>query len=152
MVTPEMLRAVLRYKPETGRLFFRDSGACALDGLTRSGYRVGTVLGKQLLAHRVIWAIVHGAWPEQIDHINGVSDDNRLVNLRDVSAAENLRNKGRYKRNTSGVSGVMRIKAGWGARIGRQWLGSFPDKDAAIAARRAAEARMGYHENHGRAV
>jgi hypothetical protein len=180
MVTPEMLRAVLRYEPETGRLFWLDrtvdmvsgmvsnpeawcaswnsthSGREALTVRGKDGYLGGRALQRRFQAHRVAWAIACGAWPDQIDHINGVRDDNRLVNLRDVSVVENRRNARLYKRNTSGVSGVRLRGSRWEVEIGvggrNAHLGSFADKDEAIAARRAAEARMGYHENHGRAV
>ncbi len=180
MVTPEMLRAVLRYEPETGRLFWRErtvnmvagkvsnpeawcaswnsinAGREAFTLADKEGYRAGTVYGRRLPAHRVVWAIVHGAWPGQIDHINGARNDNRLVNLRDVSAGENLRNKRAYKKNTSGVPGVRQRGARWEVTIGvggrNEHLGSFADREEAIAVRRAAEARMGYHENHGRAA
>ena len=48
------------------------------------------IYDKPYRAHRVIWALVHGEWPEgQIDHINGVRDDNRLENLRVVTNQDN---------------------------------------------------------------
>ena len=47
--------------------------------------------------HRLIWALQTGEWPkQQIDHINGVKDDMRFSNLRDVSAKINHRN---YRNN-----------------------------------------------------
>lgn len=46
-----------------------------------------------MAAHRVIWAIHHGAWPaKHLDHINRVRDDNRIENLREVTPAENAQN------------------------------------------------------------
>lgn len=44
-------------------------------------------------AHRLAWLYVHSEWPEKlIDPIYGVKTDNRLVNLRQASAAENAMN------------------------------------------------------------
>ena len=48
------------------------------------------------LAHRVIWFLQTGEWPDSdlvIDHINGVRNDNRWVNLRQVTVKENNINK-----------------------------------------------------------
>lgn len=43
-------------------------------------------------AHRLVWAWHHGEDPPgQIDHINGVKDDNRVENLEVVDASENIR-------------------------------------------------------------
>jgi len=105
----------------------------------------------------VIWAIVHGEWPEwQIDHINGVRRDTRLCNLRSVSASENSRNCALSTRNKSGSIGVCwdAHHNKWHASIkvdGRQVaLGRFSEFENAVSARKAAEAKYGYHVNHGR--
>lgn len=45
------------------------------------------------MAHRLAWLYVHGRWPiADIDHINGIRDDNRFTNLREASRAENNQN------------------------------------------------------------
>ena len=54
-----------------------------------TGYLRGRIGGKNYRAHRTIWAMYHSKWPElQIDHINHVKTDNRIINLREVSQAE----------------------------------------------------------------
>lgn len=81
----------------------------------------------------------------QVDHINGNTLDNRKHNLRICTNQQNNFNKGLYRHNTSGVTGVTyasNIKK-WIARIkisGKTInLGSFEDKGDAIKARRKAE-------------
>jgi len=120
-------------------------------------YRQGMVFNKRFLAHRVVWAIYHGIWPDdQIDHINGVRDDNRIENLRIATSGENARNTAIPKNNTSGIIGVCWNKRNskWEAKImsnGKQiHLGYFASKDDAVAARAEAEVKYGFHENHGR--
>lgn len=68
--------------------------------------------------HRVIMARVLGrelARGEFVDHISGCTLDNRRMNLRLASNAENGRNRGRQVDNTSGFKGV-----GWHKQI-RRW-------------------------------
>jgi hypothetical protein len=112
--------------------------------------------GRLHQAHRVIWALVYGSWPvNHIDHIDGNGLNNRIENLRDVDAAGNAKNRKRYDRNTSGVSGVTwsKNRSRWVARIrvnGRLiHLGSFTDLSDASNARSKAEASYGFHPNHG---
>lgn len=133
------------------------AGTPALATPHGSGYLAGKLGGRGYRAHRVIYALHHGKWPDgEIDHINGVRDDNRVSNLRDVTPSENMRNQPLPSNNTSGRLGVSWIegKKRWRAYISmsrRQvHLGYFTNKDDAIEAREAAETKYGFHENHGR--
>lgn len=124
---------------------------------TNENYVSGRVFGRRIFAHRLVFAMNTGAWPSnRIDHKNGVKDDNRITNLRDVSDSENSKNRPLQSTNKSGVCGVRRdMKSGrWCAGISHKYkhihLGSFATLDDATAARKAAEVRFGYHANHGR--
>lgn len=176
--TPEELRQLLRYEPETGRLYWlprpsemfkterdtnawntRYAGREAFLSPHSDGYRQGRIHERKYLAHRVAYAIHHGEWPpEDIDHINGVCDDNRIENLRAVSRTVNNRNRNMQTNNKSGVNGVNWHKTAkkWMARIylgGMQKsLGYFDSLDDAVAARKAAEVGHGYTERHGTAA
>lgn len=59
---------------------------------TRAGYRVVTVDGRVFAVHRILWYLYSGEKPDVVDHINGVRDDNRIMNLRSVSRSENAKN------------------------------------------------------------
>lgn len=57
------------------------------------GYFRGAIGGKFFYAHRVIVALTDGEWPwGEVDHINRDKSDNRRLNLRVVTHAENRRN------------------------------------------------------------
>ena len=174
MIDPATLRKLIDYDPDTGTLTWkrrtaetnpndqgrrmfntRFSGRPALDA-NMNGYRRGRVFGIDYSAHRVAWAIHYGEWPNVIDHINRVKSDNRILNLRSVTHSENLKNASMRKDNTSGHVGVYWREPGknWLASIfdGSKvvHLGLFLKKDDAIRARKAAEVKYGFHENHGR--
>lgn len=177
-VDVSLLRQLIRYEPETGRLFWlprpremfgsdrswkiwntRFSGKEALAVGKGNGYCYGAILSRNYLAHRVAWALATGAWPEeQIDHINGDRSDNRLENIRAVSNAENGKNTSIRVDNTSGVVGVSWSdrRSKWVAYINadsrRLPLGRFDSFEDAVAARKAAEVRYSFHPNHGRAA
>jgi len=171
----EVLRSLLDYDPETGRLFWkvrhaslfkserdakiwntRYAGKEAFTSCDRNGYRQATLLNRVYRAHRLIAVMVFGAVNGSIDHINGDREDNRESNLRVVSSSGNQRNQKLNARNTSGVSGVnwKKNRGKWQAYISGQGrknihLGLFDTFDEAVAARKAAEATHHYHENHG---
>jgi len=166
--TIEYLHKRLRYEPETGKLFWRDceempkkwrtryAGREAFTAVNNHGYRQGAIDDVRFSVHRVIWALHTGEWPaDQIDHINGVRDDNRISNLRVVTNKENQRNRSMQRNNTSGVCGVYwnKAKGKWQARImvdGRyKCLGLFSSFDAAAAARAEASRQHGFTDRHG---
>lgn len=63
---------------------------------------------RNYLAHRVVYELCTGEFigDDQIDHIDGNRGNNRIENLRRVSATGNAQNMRQYKSNTSGVTGV----------------------------------------------
>jgi hypothetical protein len=98
-LTAEEVRALLRYDPETGALYWRTTGRgrrldCKAGSLDRHGYLQTRVNGRIYFNHRLVWLYVRGAWPEQvIDHIDGDVRNNRIENLRDVSRKANQENQ-----------------------------------------------------------
>ena len=60
--------------------------------------------------HRLVWALVYGRFPSQIDHVNGNRKDNRIENLREVTPSENDMNRvWAWKPNPStGLPGVSK--------------------------------------------
>lgn len=125
-LTAERLREVLDYDPATGSfIWVKRIGirivVGRLAGITdHYGHRYIGIDGERFMAHRLAWLYVHGVWPpDQIDHINGIPDDNRLVNLRLSSQAENSKNQRRSRVNTSGYKGVVWHKGAgrWMAQI-----------------------------------
>jgi hypothetical protein len=113
-LTQARLHEVLRYAKTTGTFTWRVTrGAKAPAGSVagtphKRGYVALMVDQKLYLAHRLAWLYVYGSWPiGTIDHINGVKDDNRISNLRDVSIQANLHNQTLpYRSNVSGLRGV----------------------------------------------
>lgn len=112
--------------------------------------------GKSYLAHRIIWVMFYGEWPDYIDHINGDGEDNRLENLRNVSISLNNKNCRRRLINSSGVTGVYWYAhlSKWSARIGSDneqiHLGVFNSWFDAVCARKSAEYKYSFHANHDR--
>lgn len=145
-ITPAIVRELLRYEPDTGKLFWRERAEKWFRGVgggytakraaagwnakyanreaihteSGDGYRVGRVFDLLYRAHRVAWAIETGRWPDhQIDHLNHIRNDNRIKNLRDATHAENGRNQKIRSNSTSGVLGVTwyEPRCKWHARI-----------------------------------
>lgn len=63
--------------------------------------------GKFVFMHRFIIKPVSGF---EVDHINGNGLDNRKINLRACSHAQNMANRGVSKHNTSGFKGVSKCR------------------------------------------
>lgn len=151
-LTADYLRSILSYNRKTGRLHWKrdNRGSNPKKGNFAGGYRndgyyyVG-IDGALYYSHRVIWAIITGAWPkDRIDHKSGDPSDNRWRNLRQATHAQNLHNTSRHKNNKTGYKGVQQIKgcSRFYARLRVNnvvhRLGSFPTAEQASAAYKKA--------------
>jgi hypothetical protein len=181
-LTAEIARELLTYNPDTGKLFWKErsakyfknpnytkswntkwAGKEALTAITprKSGQisRLrGAVLYKDYYTHRIAWLIYYGEWPKnQIDHINQDPTDNRIENLRDVTNAENSKNKTLQNNNTTGYLGVSFYNykgyKKYRARIRinsiDKHLGYYDTVEEAAAARAVASINYNFHPNHG---
>jgi hypothetical protein len=107
---------------------------------------------KRIKMHRFILGIYDPS--KKVDHINGDTLDNRRLNIRICTHAENSRNRGLAKNNTSGFKGVNWSKPynKWEVRI------KLNDKSIAIgrfsnlkaAAKAYNEAAKKYHGEFAR--
>jgi len=165
MLTQKKLKELLHYNPETGlftRLVHRSSNATIgrIAGCANLDGYIMIKIGKRLYsAHRLAFLYITGEWPaDQMDHVNHIRDDNKWLNLNPVSSSENSRNVSMRKNNTSGIVGVFwdKSKNRWVAQIRKSRkqvnIGAFKDKFEAICARKSADHKYGYHENHGRNI
>ena len=122
MLTIDRVKQALEYSNTTGQFKWtskksstvRDNRIAGTQ--MKNGYIAIVLDNHRLLAHRLAWFYTHGVWPEkQIDHINGIRDDNRIVNLRLADQAINSQNLRKAQpRSTTGFLGVFP----WG-RTGR---------------------------------
>lgn len=146
-LTQKRLMEVLRYDPATGVFKWMESGSGRRADLVAGyespdGYTQIMVDGKNYFAHRLVWFLYHGYFPEHdLDHIDRDKSNNRLDNLREASRQCNVRNTGNRSTNTSGVKGVYWDKRDnkWYAQIcisgKNKHLGLYENFDDAVMAR-----------------
>jgi len=166
MLTQAQLKSVLSYDHITGDFAWRKTSSgrsvegslagCIFTSRAGKSYRRIQISGKSYYAHRLAWLWVYGCLPkDQLDHIDGDGLNNAIRNLRECDNSENQRNARLRGDNVSGVVGVSWHKQfeKWAAYINannkKNHLGLYDDFYDAVAARRDAEQKYGYHENHG---
>ncbi|WP_395655883.1 HNH endonuclease [Flavobacterium sp.] len=65
-----------------------------------------------LLAHQFAWYYINKKCVEEIDHINGIRDDNKISNLRSVS-----RNKNQWNQKKAKGYSYHKLKQKWQSQI-----------------------------------
>ena len=111
-LTQMRLHEVLQYEQTTGEFRWKINHRnapieCIAGSLNINGYHNIMIDGVSYKAHRLAWLYVYGILPKkQLDHINGVKNDNRICNLRLATHAQNQMNSSKYSNNKSGFKGV----------------------------------------------
>lgn len=159
--TVERLLEKFDYSRDEGVLRYRESLKAVVKGqvagwIGPGGYRLIEIDGTAYLASRLI-AHLEGyevSSDVEIDHINGVTDDNRISNLRVTDHSGNQRNRRLSDLNRFGCPGISERGGKFRVSIrdnGKSvWRGPFDTLKEAIEARKEAEKELGYHENHGK--
>ena len=98
MITLLGAKSLFNYNSDTGILTYAKTGHRRFGKVVgikdKEGYIRISVSGIQYKVHRIIWLMAYGVWPKnEIDHINGIRDDNRLSNLRGATRLQNARNR-----------------------------------------------------------
>jgi len=155
LLTQDRLKQLYAYNKDTG-LFIKVSNNKVAGTTIQRGYIHIGIGSKKYLAHRLAFLYMNGSLPSKpVDHINHNTSDNQWSNLRLVTDSQNSRNSSLSKNNKSGQTGVIwnKQREHWMANIRifdkRIHLGCFIDLSKAIEARKEAELKHNFHENHG---
>src|SRR4030095_16904952 len=127
MLTQERLKELLHYDPETGVFTNRVARGRLIVGVeagcvTTGGYIKLSVCNKRYYGHRLAWLYVFGQWPnDELDHINLVTSDNRIANLREATKAQNNSNCSVRSHSKSGKKGVDFVQSTgkWRAKLSK---------------------------------
>jgi hypothetical protein len=139
MIDTSIIRERLDYDPATGIFRWKISPCRRLKkgdlaGAFCKGYRVIKIGNKTYRAARLAWQYVYGEEPpNEIDHINGVKNDDWIENLRCATHQENCCNRKRRSDNVSGHKGVS-----WDSRASA-WQAQVMAKGIPV--------HLGYYEN-----
>ena len=115
-----LIREYFDYNAQTGALVWKKKPAIAVSAgdlagniQPSNGYRYVSFKGYSIRAHRLIWALFYGEWPEgDLDHINGIRSDNRISNLRDAGRCSNAQNERKARKNNKSTGLLGSYKAG----------------------------------------
>lgn len=144
MITQKELKQNVYYDSETG-IFnwikthkYSNKKIGDVCGSLDSGYIRMCINKKRYGAHQLAWLYVYGEFNlDAIDHINGITTDNRICNLRKATVSENAYNRKMNVKNTSGIKGVTWHKKAkkWQVIITynkiHKYLGSYTDLNKA---------------------
>ena len=144
----DLLNERLVYDPITGHFTWKCSeltrkrfwGKRA--GGLQNGYRVIKLNGKNVLAHRIAFAMQTGAFPiGPIDHTDGNPDNNAWANLREVTLSENQHNR-KGSSNICWSKKAQKWVVYFKVNGRNKHVGCFSSKAEAMVARNKAKAEL----------
>ena len=153
MLTQQEAIKLFRY--DNGNLYWKQPIGRRAKGiaghLNNSGYLTIQHKRKNYLAHRIIYLMFHGYFPDEIDHIDGNRRNNLIENLRPATRKQNLLNSKVSVRNSSGVKNVSLNKKTnkWQLIICGKYIGQFDTlEDAKLEAIKHRVATQGNFARH----
>lgn len=148
-ISPEMIKKLFDYDPETGELKRRIDYGRGIAGTIINANQV-MINNQSYAVSRVVWCHYYGEWPPNdmhVDHKNRRHGLNYIDNLRLATPTQNQQNKGGSGQYAKGVTWRNRLVKPWQAKIRvdgeRLHLGSFAEHDE--AAKAYQEACVKYH-------
>lgn len=163
-LTLALVEKVLKYDALTGHLTWISKscnkriviGSRAGSLHKASGYRHITLYGTNYGEHIICFFLHHRRWPEgHVDHDNHIRDDNRAVNLKEVTFIQNMRNRAESRASATGNQGIWYCKRRerYVAEITmnrkKVWQRTFKTMTEAATVRAEKLLELGFHENHG---
>ena len=125
MLTHARLLEKVVYDPDTGKFTHLGRRRPKVGQFDKDGYVKISIDEVKHQAHRLAWLYMTGSYPPadmQVDHINGVRDDNRWCNLRLVTHTENqaYRIESGRTRASRSASGFRHVY--WDGRKGKWFV------------------------------
>lgn len=128
-ITVDELRSLVDFDPCSGRMTWRPrsnnawnaryAGKAAFVTKDSCGYMRSSVNSRIVYAHRAVFALTHGRWPNgDVDHIDRNRSNNKPSNLREATRDQNLKNV-TSRGSTSQFLGVSwdKVRSMWTVRI-----------------------------------
>lgn len=128
MLTQEYLKEILQYNENTGIFtWLKKTTNCihnrivvgsVAGSVSKRGYLQIVINNKRYFSHRLAWLYVYGKYPNNnIDHINGITNDNRIENLRDVTQRTNSQNRKTHRKGSLVGSSYCKKRNKWRSTI-----------------------------------
>jgi len=101
--------SVFYWRVSTGR---RVKARSKAGSLRKDGYTVIRINGNLFFAHRLVWFVTHGKFPDNfVDHLDGNPSNNKIESLRDVTHKVNHQNMPRQTRRDADLpTGVSTVR------------------------------------------